>query len=137
MHCCVPLRTWWWGSSFLTACPRRHQCGFSQLAGGSACRQVPCLLLFLATSIPPLSLLLPLTYDLKYKLTGVSVVALPRRKKAFGAGGHHQGFCLWGAGCHPLHLFPVTRHQWGQVSACVRDTSSFLQLVFPLFLCIC
>lgn len=42
--------------------------------------------LFLAVSIPSLSLLLPLMYHLKYKLMGTFVVTLPRHKKALSDG---------------------------------------------------
>lgn len=54
---------------------------------GSFCTQ----LLFLAVSIPSLGLLLSLMYNLKYKLMGVSVVGLPRQKKALRDGDTIRG----------------------------------------------
>lgn len=81
--------------------------------GGISCahRQLPCSAVFSCSEHSPFeasALLLPLTYNLKCKLMVLSVVAVPRCKKALRAGWHHQGFCLQGGGCHPLQLLQDT-----------------------------
>lgn len=98
--------------------------------------------LFLAMSISPLSLLLSLLYNLKYKVMGVGGVALPRHKKALKSRVTPSGVLRMGCRL-PFTAFvditcSVTRHQWGQISACVDDTSFFNDYfsIIPLYLLI-